>query len=103
VKNIFKNRKQILEGIKNNIFKKKHIEDIAEERFSICKNCSFFDTNGKNCTVLGTQPCCSLCGCSLKLKTRSLSSACPESKWLPIMDKDLETKLKNKLNSDDTA
>ena len=35
--NAFKNAKSILEGIKNNIFKKEHVEAEAELRFDICK------------------------------------------------------------------
>ena len=39
LKQIFKNRKEILEGIKNNIFKKEHVEQIADIRLNICKMC----------------------------------------------------------------
>ena len=35
-KKIWKNRKQIAEGIKNNIFKQEHVESLAEERLQIC-------------------------------------------------------------------
>ena len=97
MRRIFKNRKQILEGIKNNIFKKEHIEEIAKKRLEICFACPFLDKTGKKCDVYGTQPCCGQCGCSLKLKTRALASGCPEYKWEPLMDRDLEKKLRKKL------
>jgi hypothetical protein len=78
---IWKSRNQIAEGVKNNIFKTKHVEDIAFFRNEICKQCEFIDTKGSKCAVPGTQPCCGECGCSLKLKTRSLSSDCPRGFW----------------------
>jgi len=42
------------------------------------------DNQGLSCVVTGTQPCCSICGCSLSLKLRSLDSECPHpegAKW----------------------
>jgi hypothetical protein len=78
---IWKSRNQIAEGVKNNIFKTKHVEDIAFFRNEICRVCEFIDTTGAKCAVPGTQPCCGECGCSLKLKTRSLSSDCPRGFW----------------------
>ena len=75
---VFKNADKIAEGIKNNIFKKEHVEAIAQERFKICIACSLFDARGDNCMAPGTQPCCSDCGCSLAFKVRSLSSDCPK-------------------------
>ena len=41
----FGNSSQIFEGIKNNIFKKEHIEAEAALRWSICKKCDSLDTN----------------------------------------------------------
>jgi hypothetical protein len=78
---IWKERNKIAEGVKNNIFKTKHVEDIAFFRNEICRVCEFIDTTGAKCAVPGTQPCCGECGCSLKLKTRSLSSDCPRGFW----------------------
>lgn len=78
---IWKNRGLIMEGIKNNMFKTAHVENIAFFRNEICKNCEFVDIAGSKCALPGTQPCCSECGCSLKLKTRSLASECPKSFW----------------------
>ena len=68
---------QIAEGIKNNVFKQEHIEQIADYRWQQCKTCPFLDTKGDQCAVKGTQPCCGECGCALDFKLRSLSSDCP--------------------------
>lgn len=97
LKKIWKNKEAILEGIKNNIFKKDNIEAIAKERNKICKTCEFQDTIGNDCVVPLTNPCCSKCGCSLKFKLRSLSSDCPEGKWLSVLTDDEDDKL-NLLN-----
>jgi len=61
---IWKNRKQIMEGVKN-----------------------------ATCVVPGTQPCCNLCGCSLAFKTRSLSSECPDLRWHALLTEEEEDKL----------
>jgi hypothetical protein len=96
---IFKNRKQILEGIKNNIFKKEHVEEIAFQRLLICTECKHYDIKGEGCLVKGTAPCCNKntggCGCSLSIKTRSLSSACPLTtpKWKAVLTEEEENKL----------
>ena len=78
---IWKNRGLIMEGIKNNMFKTAHVENIAFFRNEICNNCEFIDKIGGSCAVPGTQPCCSECGCSLAFKTRSLASECPKGFW----------------------
>lgn len=96
--NAFKNSKQILEGVKNKLFKKEHIEAEAAKRWAICKACPSLDTIGNDCLVGGTQPCCKECGCSLGFKTRSLSSECPLNKWQAVMDDDIEMILKESLN-----
>lgn len=93
---IWKNRSQILEGIKNNIFKKEDVEIIAAERLSICKTCPLFDLTGDGCEVPGTQPCCNKeggCGCSLAFKTRSLSSSCPLNRWEALLTEQEEDNL----------
>jgi len=78
---VWKQRGQILEGIANAIFTKQDVEIIAEHRMEICDDCDHIDRKGEKCLVPGTKPCCGECGCSLGLKTRSLSSACPLGKW----------------------
>ena len=95
---IWKNRGQILEGIKNNVFKTEHVEDIAHQRQTICNFCEFVDLKGDKCAVPGTKPCCSECGCSLKLKTRSLSSECPKGFWKAELTEEEEDAINNNLN-----
>jgi hypothetical protein len=100
---IFKNRKQILEGIENNIFKKEHVEEIAFQRLLICTECKHYDIKGEGCLVPGTAPCCNKnnggCGCSLSLKTRSLSSSCPleQPKWEAVLTEKEENVLNKQL------
>ena len=92
-----KNIDQVYEGVKNKIWKKEYVELIAADRYKTCKECDQFDVKGSNCTVPGTQPCCSGCGCSLALKTRALSSACPIGKWDQIMNEADEDALNNNI------
>jgi len=98
---IWKNKGAIIEGIKNNIFKKEDIEDVASYRMKICKRCPLFDTSGEGCLVPGTAPCCDNrkqgCGCSLNIKTRSLSSSCPHGHWDAELTQEEELALNQKL------
>lgn len=82
---IWKNRKQIMEGVKNSIIRDQFVEQVSRERYKICDTCPDKDTEGKDCAVPKTNPCCSLCGCSLSFKTRSLSSDCPAGKWAALI------------------
>ncbi|NIP30427.1 MAG: hypothetical protein GTN59_07655 [Candidatus Dadabacteria bacterium] len=102
LKKIWEARNQILEGIKNNTFKSEAVEIIAEERNKMCVQCNFYDTQGHHCYIPGTQPCCGSCGCSLKLKQRSLSSDCPEGYWEPVLTEDEDIKHDN-LNPNEDA
>lgn len=95
---IWKAKGQILEGIKNNIFKTEHIEEIARERQKICDTCT---SKGDKCVMPGTAPCCGECGCSLKLKLRSLSSDCPLTKWKAELTFDEEYVLQKKLREEE--
>ncbi len=101
---IWKAKGQILEGVTNSIFKKEDIEQIAEERMSICRSCQLYDTTGSGCIVPGTEPCCDIkqggCGCSLKWKIRSLSSCCPHPdgpKWKVEITQEEEDAITSKL------
>ena len=85
LKKIWKNRKQIYEGIKNSVMRDKFVEDIAAKRILICTECLEIDLKGSKCEVPGTQPCCGNCGCSLAFKTRALSSDCPIGEWKALM------------------
>jgi len=97
---IWKEKGKILEGIKNNLFKTEHVELIAEERLTICKKCDLFDHKGTACVVPGTGPCCGDCGCTLKLKIRSLSSECPNGFWLAELTFEEEYILNKKLQDE---
>jgi hypothetical protein len=81
---IWQKRNQIIEGIANKLFKKEHVEALAKERMDVCNSCPKLDVLGENCYVIGTHPCCGVCGCSLTLKLRALSDECPEKKWLAV-------------------
>ena len=98
---IWKSKGQIVEGIKNNIFKKDDIEHIAQQRINICHGCKLYDFSGEGCMIPGTHPCCNEklggCGCSLKLKTRALSSECPKGKWIAELTEEEEDLLNEKL------
>jgi len=93
LKIIWDNKSQIMEGIKNAVIRDEFVEDVAKLRHNICDDC---DLKGKKCAVKGTSPCCNECGCSLALKTRSLSSSCPHpngAKWFAITTEEEEDKL----------
>lgn len=81
IKTVWKNKKEIFEGIKNSIFTTDTIEEIAKLRLSECSKCEHRDDEGESCTIKATAPCCKLCGCSLHLSTRSLSYVCKAGKW----------------------
>ena len=52
--NAFGNLDKIYEGIKNKVFVKDDIEQIASIRWNICKTCELFDTKGTHCVVPGS-------------------------------------------------
>lgn len=57
-------------------------------RMKECKKCDKLDTSDATCVVKGTQPCCSVCGCSLALKLRAMESECPHPdgpKWKEVI------------------
>lgn len=98
---IWKEKNQILEGIANSIFKKEDVEEIARYRILVCKFCDLYTEEDEGCMVAGTSPCCDQlrggCGCSLKFKTRSLSSACPLGKWEAEVSQEEEDIINQKL------
>jgi hypothetical protein len=101
---IWKNKGKIYEGIKNSIFKQEHIEEIAADRMSKCRECPHIDNEGSKCELPGTAPCCGLCGCKLSLKTRSLSSACADEgneRWKAVLTEDEEDKLNENLHNNE--
>tara|TARA_R100000951_G_scaffold73043_3_gene61483 strand:+ start:2073 stop:2411 length:339 start_codon:yes stop_codon:yes gene_type:complete len=99
---IFKNADKIADGIKNNIFKKEHVEAVATDRFQVCIKCSLFDSKGDDCLAPGTQPCCSDCGCSLAFKVRSLSSECPKGYWYAYVSEKQEDLINKQIDSNES-
>jgi len=95
---IWKKRGKILEGIKNSVFTKQHVEEIALKRKAICDSCPNLDTAGDTCFIPGSQPCCSLCGCKLSFKQRALSDRCDEGRWDSILSDQEEEALNTALN-----
>lgn len=97
---IWKSRRSILEGMRMYYFPKAYVEKIANKRLNICKTniCGFYDELGvQETTIVKGQTSCANCGCVLKFKTRSLSSACPltekgfEGYWdREILDENIE-------------
>jgi hypothetical protein len=90
LKQIWENRKQILEGITNSVIRDEFVEDVARVRREMCDQCP---SKGDKCVMPGTAPCCNECGCSLTFKTRSLSSECPVGKWNALMTEEQEDEL----------
>ena len=90
---IWQTRNQIMEGIKNSIIRNIFVEQVSQQRMSICNECPELDKVGGHCFAKGTQPCCKLCGCSLGFKTRALSSECPVKKWESVVSVDDEEHL----------
>jgi hypothetical protein len=95
LKKIWKNRKEIYEGIKNSIIRDDFVEEVSAKRMAICIECPEIDREGSKCEVPGTQPCCGNCGCSLAFKTRALSTECPLGEWRALMSEKEEDVLDN--------
>lgn len=85
IKTVWANKNEILDGVKNTMFKTEEVEQIARRRLIVCNTCEH--KSHDKCAVPGTGPCCDLCGCSLKLKTRSISTDCPDSspRWKAVI------------------
>jgi hypothetical protein len=93
--------KYIIEGIKNSIFVQEEVEKIANERYSVCKECSknssnrdqpFFDP-GKYFSSIRPDEHCSVCACNLHAKVRSLHTDCPIDKWSSVATKEEAAKI----------
>ena len=87
--------------MRNSIFKREDVEEIAKHRMSICQACDLYTENDEGCMVAGTSPCCNQtlggCGCSLGFKTRSLSSECPKGHWQAEVSQEEEDMINQKL------
>ena len=97
---VWKQKGQILEGIKNAVFKNEHVEEIASIRNEICQSCDFIDRSGDKCFMPGTQPCCGVCGCSLQFLQRSMSSKCEAGNWDAVLSEDEADALDTHLNQE---
>ena len=97
---VWKKKGKILEGIKNSVFKNEHVEEIATQRDKICQSCNDIDRTGSKCFAPGTQPCCGICGCSLKFLQRSLASECEAGHWKAVLTQEEADELENKLDED---
>lgn len=99
---LWKQRNQILEGIRNSIFKKEDVEEIASERLSICRTntCQHHDPTGTSeaAFVKGSESC-GHCGCKLSFATRSLSYACPLGFWEAVLTETEDAHLQEKLGT----
>jgi len=105
---IWKNKAQIAEGIKNLAFKKDHIEDLAKFRKTKCESCIWFNKNQQNKpfeeipevirklkseewieeVTSSNNDKCIHCGCGLgnqSLKLRCLSCRCPIGSWMEVV------------------
>jgi hypothetical protein len=94
IRTIFKNRKAIWQGFYFRYFGREDwIEQVAKTRMHICNQCPHIDNIGHQCMVPATQPCCGKCGCSLKIKTFSLSSGCGDEenpRWNAVLTEEQE-------------
>lgn len=77
------NIKQVIEGWRNHLIPpeelKELINTVSKERLSICLSCPKQSENAKSLghKTIRTDLHCTLCGCPLITKTKSLSSKCP--------------------------
>jgi len=101
---IWENKTSILEGLKNNVFKKEHVEEVYNSRLEICKRCDYYDPEGQSeAAIVKGQPSCAACGCALALKLRALSTSCglteiyKDPLWGPVIDEDIEDKIKDQI------
>jgi Zn finger protein HypA/HybF involved in hydrogenase expression len=74
------NLRQIAEGYYNlllsgTILEDSKVEELAKKRLEICEDCTH---NGAP-TLLGGH--CTMCGCLMSAKSRSMPAQCPKSKW----------------------
>ena len=88
------NVKHILQGIKNSVFVTEKVEEIARERYEVCKKCpaASFNQNNPDITpapgayysTVRPDEHCTHCACNLHAKVRSLQTSCPIEKWKAV-------------------
>jgi hypothetical protein len=66
---------------------KEKINDIGDERISICNDCVHHSDNKPNHKSNRPDKHCTLCGCTLSAKTKCLSCSCPIDKWSQVITK----------------
>lgn len=102
------NFKEIIEGWRNLVNPpvelKLLIEEVARERNTICATCPFMSENAKltGYNTLRIDDHCTKCGCPLKAKTRSLSSACPMGYWSALTDDITRYEIEKKAYNENT-
>lgn len=101
IKQIWKSKYQIIEGITNRYITKEHIELVAKARMDVCNACPLLDRTGAKCIIPGTGICCGQCGCVTSFTTRSLSYSCPHPdgpRWKAVTSEEQENKIYERLN-----
>lgn len=104
-KRIWNNKSKILEGMKNTLFRTRIVEETAAERLAICQSnvCGHYDQEGTSeKVILKGQPACSICGCTLSVKTRCMSCSCAldELSITPLWEAKLTQEEEDSLNSE---
>lgn len=61
---------------------KEVIKQVAEERLAICEECPMHSKYLKN--TIRPDAHCTICSCTLVIKTKVLSEQCPQGKWKSI-------------------
>jgi len=79
----------IVDGFSYLVVKNSEVEKIAKVRAQICARCPFAEyltnkpsniaVNGKQYSIKGMR--CSVCGCALAAKVRSMNDQCPRERW----------------------
>jgi hypothetical protein len=98
--------KGIIEGAVNSVFIREEIEKISKERLATCAACPFNSENKKKDGTFKTlrpDEYCTLCGCNLQMKTRSLSQICPDHppRWGAVIKQEEEWELDHVLEMSD--
>lgn len=97
--------KGIINGAWNSIVVKDWIEKVAEERLAICNVCpenSDMAKTFKNYKTFRPDFHCTLCGCNLHMKTRSMSQECPIKKWGAHMTEQEEIDMNKQVENEST-
>lgn len=95
--------KGLMEGAWNSMFVKQSVEKISQERTQICEGCSHNSDHQKkynNYKTFRPDFHCTVCGCDLHMKTRSMSSECPMNKWQAHVSREQEYEINRKLDED---